>query len=187
VERSRRSRHSTQPFHNILVAVDGSADADQALTHAIDLADSWRSRLTLFTAVARPPVVAYWGFAAGAMLSSSESAEREAEEIARHACDRVPDHVSVAVVVTRQKVGPALIRQITDGHHDLVVVGSRGRGAVRSAVFGSVSHYVLHHSPVPVLIVHAERPRGMPALGGRDGHGRLSAGRAHGPPPNKAF
>jgi nucleotide-binding universal stress UspA family protein len=47
-----------------------------------------------------------------------------------------------------------VIRQIEVGHHDLVVVGSRGRGAVRSSLLGSVSHNILHHSPVPVLIVH---------------------------------
>jgi nucleotide-binding universal stress UspA family protein len=33
-------------------------------------------------------------------------------------------------------------------------MGSRGRGAVRSAVLGSVSHAVLNHTTVPALIIH---------------------------------
>jgi nucleotide-binding universal stress UspA family protein len=59
-------------------------------------------------------------------------------------------------VLTGEPVSSALIHQIEKGGHDLVVMGSRGRGPVRSALLGSVSHFVLHHSPVPVLIVHAQ-------------------------------
>ena len=70
----------------------------------------------------------------------------------------MPDHLSVTTVLSTEPVEPSLIRQIKNGHHDLVVMGSRGRGAMRSALLGSVSHYVLHHSPVPVLIVHAAAP-----------------------------
>ena len=145
-------------FHNILVAVDGSPNADQALTDAIDLAERENARLTLFTAVVPPPAVAYFGAVGGAVGAMIQAAEAEAEATLRRASDRVPDDVPVTTVLTHQPVRPALIRQIKGGRHDLVVMGSRGRGAVRSALLGSVSHYALHHSPIPVLIVHAEAP-----------------------------
>jgi len=141
-------------FHNILVAVDGSPDADQALTHAIDLAESEHSRLTLITGVTEPPASVYFtgGEATGKLLQAVRS---EAEAVLRCARDRVPDDVSVTTLLTEQPIRIALMRQLKDGRHDLVVMGSRGRGAVRATLLGSVSHYVLHHSPVPVLIVHA--------------------------------
>ena len=46
-------------FHNILVAIDGSSHAEQALTEAIDLAESEHARLTLVTGVAEVPWPAY--------------------------------------------------------------------------------------------------------------------------------
>jgi nucleotide-binding universal stress UspA family protein len=143
-------------FRNILVAIDGSPDSDQALGEAIDLAEAERTRLTLFSAAA-VPAVAYAGVSGAALLPTLlRDAEAEAEAILRTAVERVPDQVSVRSVLSSEPVRPALLRQIEAGQHDLVIMGSRGRGAVRSVLLGSVSHYVLHHSPVPVLIVHAE-------------------------------
>ena len=143
-------------FRNILVAIDGSPHADQALLDAIDLADSEHARLTLFSAIVPPPAVAYLGVAGGPAATLLRDGEAQATAILVHARGSVPDHVSVTTVLSRQPVLPGLLGQIKDGHHDLVVMGSRGRGAIRSALLGSVSHYVLHHSPVPVLIVHAQ-------------------------------
>jgi nucleotide-binding universal stress UspA family protein len=142
-------------FQDILVAVDGSPDAEQALTHAIDLAQSEHSRLTLITALQDPPAPAYMvpGVPIGQLV---DSAKTEAEAILRHARERVPDDLPVTTILAEDPIRPAVIRRIKDGHHDLVVMGSRGRGAVRATLLGSVSHYVLHHSPVPVLIAHAQ-------------------------------
>jgi nucleotide-binding universal stress UspA family protein len=151
-------------FHHILVAVDGSPEAELALTEAIDLAESERTRLTLFTAVSQPPPTAYLatGVDVGMLI---EDARAEAETILQRARDRVPADLSVSTVLSEQPIRQALMGQIADGLHDLVVVGSRGRGAIRAALLGSTSHYVLHHSPVPVLIVHAERSKeSTPAL-----------------------
>jgi nucleotide-binding universal stress UspA family protein len=144
-------------FHNILVALDGSAAADKALTDAIDLASSQHARLTLFTAIVPPPVGAYYGAAGDAVTTMINDAKAEAEAIVRRGRDSVPDDVSVTTVVSMEPVLPALIGQIEDGGHDLVVMGSRGRGAVRSALLGSTSHYVLNHSRIPVLILHPEQ------------------------------
>lgn len=150
-------------FHNILVAIDGSEDADRALGHAIDLADCSHAKLTLFSAVPAPPAFAYATPGASALSDLDEKARAETDAIVRAALDRVPQEVSVTSVVKTEPAKPALLKQIATGGHDLVVMGSRGRGAVRSALLGSVSHHVLHHSDVPVLIVHGGQDEGQQA------------------------
>ena len=143
-------------FHNILVAVDGSAHADRALSEAIDMARASRARLTVMTAVPEPRTAALSGLASAAAAALAPALLVEAQRLVRAAAERVPDDVSVTTIVTEEPIRAALLKRIREGNHDLVVMGSRGRGTVRSAVLGSVSHHILHHSPVPVLIVHAD-------------------------------
>jgi nucleotide-binding universal stress UspA family protein len=143
-------------FHNILVAVDGSPDAEQALTQAIDLAESEHTRLTLITGVRKVPPIAYAGVTGAPLVQIDASARSLAQAVLRRARDSVPDDLPVTTILTERPIRAALIDQINRGRHDLVVMGSRGRGAIRAALLGSVSHYILNHSPTPVLIVHAD-------------------------------
>jgi nucleotide-binding universal stress UspA family protein len=146
-------------FLNILVAYDGSPDADEALSQAIDLADRENARLTLITGVTLPPAVAYIGTGGAAAAAVIQDARNQAEDCLKQGRDRVPANIPVTTLLTDDPIRCAVIRRVKAARHDLVVMGSRGRGALRSALLGSVSHYVLHHSPVPVLIVHAQRSK----------------------------
>lgn len=139
-------------FHNILVSIDGSPQANQALQEAIDIALADNSRLTLLTSVRRCPSWAYSPVSAGAVQQLASDFEREAQRVMRDAVDRVPESIPVTKIITREPVRSALMRQVKSGNHDLLVMGSRGRGAVASSLLGSVSHHVLNHSPIPVLI-----------------------------------
>jgi nucleotide-binding universal stress UspA family protein len=143
-------------FRNILVAVDGSSHAERALDEAIDIARASHAKLTIITGAAEPRTASMIAFSSGAAAALGPALLQYAERVLRHAADRVPEDLSVTTILTEKPIRKAILERIADGRHDLVVMGSRGRGTVRSAVLGSVSHHVLHHSPVPVLIVHAD-------------------------------
>ena len=143
-------------FHDIVVAVDGSPEAEQALIQAIDLAESEHTRLTLITGVPKPPPSSYVWLSGVPLAEMEADARAWAEAVLRRARDRVPDEIPVTTILAEQPIRTALIEQIHRGRHDLIVMGSRGRGALRATLLGSVSHYVLDHSPIPVLIVEPD-------------------------------
>src|SRR5919202_4320098 len=134
-------------FRNILVAVDGSTHSDRALDEAIDIARGSHARLTIITGAAEPRTASMIAMASGAAAALGPALMQQAERALRSAVERVPDDVSVTTVLTEEPIRNAILKRIDEGGHDLVVMGSRGRGTVRSAVLGSVSHHVIHHSP----------------------------------------
>jgi nucleotide-binding universal stress UspA family protein len=143
-------------FRRILVGVDGSQHADRALEEAIDLADLGHGRLTLLTAVPEPPTWTLAGFTAVPPPPDEIDREDEYHGILEAAVARVPQDVSVVKILSHEPAERALMDELRRDCYDLVVVGSRGRGALRSALLGSVSHHLLHHSPVPVLVLHVD-------------------------------
>jgi nucleotide-binding universal stress UspA family protein len=166
------------PFRNILVAVDGSPPAERALDDAIELARSTGASLTLATVA---PELSGWFLGdagtpppvnpgSGVPLPTEEVREQlidEHRQILERERARVPEGLRAGTVLLKGRVGEAIVDRIRAAGHDLAAMGSRGRGELRSMVLGSVSHEVLHDSPVPVLIVP---PRHTPT-DSRAGHG----------------
>ncbi len=146
-------------LHRLLVAHDGSANADLALQAAITAARRDHAAVTLL-AVA-PDVatdLSRWAVAAGIPPASQDEVDAEAQQIRRDAVDRVPEDIPVKTIVRRGKPGPQIIAQARDCDYDAILLGARGVGRV-GALVGSVSTYVLHHADIAVFVAHAPKAR----------------------------
>jgi nucleotide-binding universal stress UspA family protein len=141
-------------FRRILVAFDGSRHAQAALADAIELARVNRARLTVMAVVPDPNL---WLGAAWEVPVDfgglNESAEREYAAMLDRAVQSVPVDVPVTKLLKRGAAAVAILDEARDHRYDLIVMGSRGRGVLRSLLLGSVSRGVLHSSPIPVLVV----------------------------------
>jgi nucleotide-binding universal stress UspA family protein len=141
-------------FHNILVCFDGSVHAERALHEAIDLATAGHGRLTILTAIPRPPYWATSPVTIPAVEPLASELSQEAKQNLRQAIDSIPESIPVTSVLSQKPIREAIMDRLRGGDYDLLVMGSRGRGALTASVLGSVSHFALNHSLVPVLIIH---------------------------------
>ena len=87
---------------------------------------------------------------------AGRDSQAEAQRALDAAVALVPGSIPVTKLLSRDPIRDALAKQLHAGRYDLLVMGSRGRGAVSSSLLGSVSHYALNHSRIPILIVHAD-------------------------------
>jgi nucleotide-binding universal stress UspA family protein len=143
-------------FRNILVSYDGCPHSERAFAEAIDLAVESRGRLTILTAVGQVPPWLYGPASAGAVAQLSADLLKEAQDHLCNAVERVPEEVPVTKILSRDPIRTALAREVESGRYDVLVMGCRGRGAVSSQLLGSVSHFALNHSSIPVLVVHPD-------------------------------
>jgi nucleotide-binding universal stress UspA family protein len=147
-------------FTNILIAVDGSQHSERAVAEAVDLARTTGASLTALAVFAD---IAPWVYVGGygAVLPPAglddvhEQSRREHERMLDEMLGRLAADMDVAKVVVQGSPAAAILDRAKKGGHDLIVMGSRGRGELRSLLLGSVSHHVLQASPIPVLVVHA--------------------------------
>jgi nucleotide-binding universal stress UspA family protein len=136
----------------ILVATDGSREAQLALTTAADLANSTESELHVLH-VGELPLV--YHPERHAYRTQYEEQEKEAQQLLEAQVERI-DGAGTTVTQAHLRMGRAdeeiveLAQSIDAG---LIVMGSRGQGRLRRALVGSVSESVVRHAHCPVTIV----------------------------------
>ena len=143
----------------ILIAIDGSELALDAVAHALQLVRcglkaqfvlaNVQESATLYELVTSrdPEQIAAAAVEAGEHLMAPAKAQLEAAGL------------SVETMVGIGDPAHVLVDLIEEAGAELALIGARGQGAVTSALLGSVSQELVHLSPVPVTIVkHPELP-----------------------------
>ena len=138
--------------HRPLLAYDGSPGADLALDFAIELASAAHGRLTVLTATPQIPFLAYSGPQRPRRSTRCGGPKCEMPRLPlwgreSHSAGRLRDQD------LQPALGESVLREAATGKHDLLILGSRGRGVIRSALLGSLGRDMLRLSPLPVLIV----------------------------------
>jgi nucleotide-binding universal stress UspA family protein len=142
----------------IVIATDGSAGSYVAVEQGVWLAKMLDAKVT-FVSVARAPFSVlgnpYYQRASTADLTRARAAIADAIFAAEER------HVQYETEILEGSPAEKILEVARTHGAALIVIGSRGRGAVTGALLGSVSSDVVHRSDLPVLVAR-------PGARGRD-------------------
>jgi nucleotide-binding universal stress UspA family protein len=140
----------------IMLATDGSPTAEKATGTAIELAKALDTDLVVVTIWEIPYTTV--GLAPAPVAGDlAQLSEEGACKIAANVAARAEEQdVETHTVVLRGMPVQEICAAAEKFNPRFLVVGSHGWGAVRRALFGSVSTGVLHHGLCPVLVVRGE-------------------------------
>ena len=153
----------------VLFCYDGSEGSRGALRAAAELIEPDVDMVVL--SVWEPIAVRLalaGAFAAGPIPSEGDMDEQE-EAFARAAAEdgarRAVEHgykASARTTVSANGIPRAILDVAEEISARLIVCGQRGRGRLRAALLGSVSHALAAHAVRPVLIAPEEAPEPLP-------------------------
>jgi nucleotide-binding universal stress UspA family protein len=134
-------------FHRILVPLDGSTLALQALPIASALAQATGAGVVLLDVLPEPALV-------GEELATGGAGW--ACRYLNEAAHTLPPGIEADTVFTSGNVGEAIVREAMERDCDLIVMTTHGRSGFSRMRLGSVADQVLAHAPVPLLLLHGD-------------------------------
>lgn len=163
----RRRAPAAPPIRirSVLVPLDGSPFAEQALPWAAAIAGAARARLRL-TLVHQSPSPPPLDAATGRLYTRIELSLRKVqrEYLAKVADEVRREHgVQVAKVTLQGTPAPALARYVGEMDPEIVVMTTHGAGGIRRAWLGSVADQLVRSLEIPMLIIRPREADQVPA------------------------
>ena len=140
----------------IVVGVEGSEGSAKAMLWTADLARRTRASVVVVHAGDIPAYpTAFWGPGG---LVNADVFDKVMEALQQQLDGEWTQPLRDAGVTYSTRLEPGdpavvLIDVVREEKADLLVAGRRGRGGFSELVLGSVSHHLVHHSPVPITVV----------------------------------
>jgi nucleotide-binding universal stress UspA family protein len=146
----------------IMLATDGSPSAEAATTEAIGLAHSLDVPLVVACVAhdATPMYGGYYGFPEIAAEMRKTQLEHVNDVLGAVEDRAAESSVPCTTMALEGSRGPVLCSAARARDARLIVVGAHGWDRIGRLIHGSVSTYVLHHAPCPVLVVHGDEVTG---------------------------
>jgi nucleotide-binding universal stress UspA family protein len=149
-----------RPLKRILVPLDGSPVAEQALPHAVALAKEKQAELILLRTV--DPLTEH---EMRAIVRYRKERDVLIEQFRQEATHYLTPHQQALEregLQCRQRViaahaGEGILHVAAKEEADLIVMTTHGRSGIGKLVYGSVTDHVLHHATRPLLVVRARR------------------------------
>ena len=139
-------------FKKILVPVDGSGTAYNALRYGVEMAKTYEARLFV-TVGADIGEAAYPLMQVNLDRNGFASVKEKAEAVMERVKKQIPQDVNFTPIIRTGVPGNVITSLVDEESIDLVIMGNSGKGSLSSFIMGSVSQYVIHHVKVPVLII----------------------------------
>ena len=147
-------------YKKILVAIDGSEQAEGALKEAIVLAKRDNSQLFILHATdknsiyaAGNPVPVVPALAIPVVPVLEESADNEAKEVLDKALAIINNEVKFEEIRVDGSAKNEIVDFAKEHEIDMIVMGSSGKGALDRMLLGSTAVYVVKHAPCSVTII----------------------------------
>jgi nucleotide-binding universal stress UspA family protein len=150
------SMHELPSYRTILFATDGSDYAALAEDHALALARQTGARIEGVCVIDRRVATRLGALASGVLEELKRDGQLALDRLAQRARQA---SIDVGTHLAEGPVGPMILSEAARLGADMIVIGSHGQGTLLDILMGSVSMYVLHHSPIPVCIVRPSREK----------------------------